>query len=445
MGTVATQEQRATSAIEVERLEVFTDTEAVLGGNVELRRDAGRAGPQYVLPLGGWFLGRNAPIESLAISGQRGDEVVVPVTEPRPDIAAHAPYEGIPWAGRCGFSATVSLAALPAVTDLTIRARFLDGTFAVVGGLRARRKRYPAVESALSPVLVTTIGRTGSSWLVWLLGRHPELVAYRAFEYEPRIINYCMSAMTALTEPASYLQLVRGDIYGPNWWLGQDHRYAHVAHDPGFEDVLGSQHVETVVRYFGSRIGALYDEIAEREGKGGARYFVEKLLPVSRAPDLVRELYPDTRELFLVRDPRDLLASVLAYNRKQGFPSFGREQVDTDEEYVRGPLSRDLGELLKAWNRRAADARLVRYEDLVRRPARTLSGICEYLDVDGSLAELVLQDAVTSQKEGARTRHPTAPSPEASIGRWKTSLDPGLRTVAAEALEPFLEPLGYAC
>ena len=55
------------------------------------------------------------------------------------------------------------------------------------------------------------------------------------------------------------------------------------------------------------------------------------------------ELYPDARELILVRDPRDMLASILAFNRRRGFDAFGREDVGTDQEYVhriRGDLVR---------------------------------------------------------------------------------------------------------
>src|SRR5262245_14072742 len=246
--------------------------------------------------------------------------------------------------------------------------------------------------------------------------------------------------MTALTEPGSYLQTVRGDIYGETWWLGRDFQYKHDIYDAAFEQVLGTQHVEEIVRFFGERPSVLYAEVAKREQKTDARYFVEKQLPVSRGPELMAELYEGSREIFLVRDPRDLLASVLAYNRKRGFHSFGREQVDTDEEFIRGPLSRDVTELLKAWTRREDSAHLVRYEDLIRSPEESLAAMCRYLAIDASTARDIVDDAVSAQSEGARADHPTAPTPQASIGRWKTDLPRDLRAVAEEALEPFLSP-----
>ena len=39
----------------------------------------------------------------------------------------------------------------------------------------------------------------------------------------------------------------------------------------------------------------------------------------------MRELYPAARELFLVRDFRDMIASMQAYNARKGFGDFGRE------------------------------------------------------------------------------------------------------------------------
>ena len=39
----------------------------------------------------------------------------------------------------------------------------------------------------------------------------------------------------------------------------------------------------------------------------------------------MRQLYPRAREIFLVRDPRDTLASMLAFNARRGFVDFGRD------------------------------------------------------------------------------------------------------------------------
>ena len=38
---------------------------------------------------------------------------------------------------------------------------------------------------------------------------------------------------------------------------------------------------------------------------------------------LTAELYPDAREVFLVRDFRDMVASIFAFNRKRGVRGFG--------------------------------------------------------------------------------------------------------------------------
>ncbi len=49
---------------------------------------------------------------------------------------------------------------------------------------------------------------------------------------------------------------------------------------------------------------------------------------------MIREVYPRAQEVILVRDFRDMVASILAYNAKRGYTAFGREHVDNDEEYI---------------------------------------------------------------------------------------------------------------
>ena len=50
--------------------------------------------------------------------------------------------------------------------------------------------------------------------------------------------------------------------------------------------------------------------------------------------DKLAELYPDSREVFLVRDFRDMVSSILAFNAKRGARGFGRAAAETDAGYV---------------------------------------------------------------------------------------------------------------
>ena len=48
----------------------------------------------------------------------------------------------------------------------------------------------------------------------------------------------------------------------------------------------------------------------------------------------LRQLYPWAREISLIRDPRDTVASVLAFHAGRGVDSFGGQSVGTDERLV---------------------------------------------------------------------------------------------------------------
>ena len=65
----------------------------------------------------------------------------------------------------------------------------------------------------------------------------------------------------------------------------------------------------------------------------------------------MRELYPAARELFLVRDFRDMIASMRAYNARKGFGDFGRETAQSDAAWL-ADLRRGVVALRDAWRER---------------------------------------------------------------------------------------------
>ena len=79
-------------------------------------------------------------------------------------------------------------------------------------------------------------------------------------------------------------------------------------------------------------------------------YFAEKHFP-DVYPRLLRELYPGARELFLVRDFRDMIASMLAYNARKEFGDFGRESAQSDATWL-DELRRGVVALRDAWRDR---------------------------------------------------------------------------------------------
>jgi hypothetical protein len=398
----------------------------------------------YAVPFLGWMVGAKAPVARVEVNTQRGPHVPLAAGLARDDVGISFP--DVPWAARSGFEGRLSAVKVPREFDLRLLAVFENGAsvhFATVKG--TRRALRPRSPDLLQPLPVTTIGRTGSSWLVWLLGRHPEILAYAPFEYEPRVASYFAEVVGALVEPASYLQTISGDVYGSDWWIGRARQYYHHAYDPELERWIGTRHVDDMLDFLADRVELFYRKMAERAEQPGARMFAEKVHHGSFAQELLWELYPGTRELFLVRDFRDVASSIFEYNAKRGFESFGRQSVASDEEFVRGPLREDAMQLLRTWRERRDRALLVRYEDLVRDPRRTVMAICSYAGVNDSapVVERMLA-APSGEHAESMADHRTTPTAEESIGRWRHDLDPRLVRACEEALGEALAEFGYS-
>ncbi len=159
-------------------------------------------------------------------------------------------------------------------------------------------------------------------------------------------------------------------------------------------------------------------------------------------PPLLWELYPDAREIVLVRDFRDMVSSMFAFDAERGFDGFGgRTGSDKDRITEAG---KEVARLLDSWRERSDRAHLVRYEDLITRPHETARSLLAYLDLkpDERAVEKMLRalDERTDQTEW----HRTTDDPKSSIGRWREDLDDDLRRACDEALGPELEAFGYS-
>jgi hypothetical protein len=258
-----------------------------------------------------------------------------------------------------------------------------------------------------------------------------------------------MHILKALSEPASYLQPIIGsDKSSVNWWLGTELpsgvlKPPEPKMQPEIQQWLGHNGVEALVAFSQERIDAFYRKVAALQRQTKPTYFAEKHDPHTRIPEMIREVYSRAQEVILVRDFRDMVASILAYNAKRGYTGFGREHVANDEEYIYRMRSSAL-RLLESWRRRSDKAYLLRYEDLIWQPVETLSALLEYLELDAapSTVEGMIQKA-SEEVPGLPQQHRTSPDADRSIGRWRSDLDPSLKAVCQQAFSDVLEDFGY--
>jgi hypothetical protein len=346
-----------------------------------------------------------------------------------------------PWAATSGFLVPIGALQLDRRFDVEVLVRLADGSetrLAVISGRRSRLQT--GFEPSITPLCVTALARTGSTAVANLLAAHPKVAAYRPFEYEPRVVSYWLEVLQALAEPAAFRRQITplGPLVG-DWWTGASEPFPRRLVDDDVQSWIGGKGVVEIAAFCQSRIESFYLGVAERFGRRGAPYFVEKLGPATGA--LVRELYPRARELFLVRDFRDMIASIFAFNAKRGFVGFSRARAGSDEDYVAGWISDAVTSFVRAWRSRSTGAYLLRYEDLVQRPRETVGSILTFLELDADPA--TVDGMLASLDSPASDVHRTT-SAEASIGRWRSDLPDELKAACERALGPALNEFGYA-
>jgi sulfotransferase family protein len=411
-------------------------------------------GAGHLVDITGWVVGRP---EAASIEVRYGDQVlrVIPVDERTVSAGEPAADLPVPVAGR--FSSAVNLVGLGAdEVELSMRVVLGDLSTVPAVTIRVRRRAVETgFEPGLRPLIATSLGRSGSTWLMKMLRMHPEIVVCGEHPYEDTYAMYWLHMLRVLSGPTNRIQSTAHAFEENMWWIGHNPFSAGLT-DPNLRDWFGRTYVERLATFCQSTIEDWYRTVAWRQSEAGETgsgaapaYFAEKLGPYPVHQNLVWEIYPNAKQLFLVRDFRDMMCSVIAFDKARGFAGFGRREEWSDEDYIRTMRQPALA-LYEGWQATRDRAHLIRYEDLVRRPSETLAGALEYLDVCG--AETTIDAMIaggTGKEDGPRpapagTRiHRTSEDALASVGRWRNDLDPSLLACCHEAFGDVLEEFGY--
>jgi hypothetical protein len=414
-------------------------SDAVLAQGIDLPY-AGYANDEYAIDIAGWVVGRDQT--AVCIEVLNGDKLIKssPVTFVRPMVAERYPDYPAP----SGYMLRLGVVGLPDHFELTIQAAMEDGSTVGLARLFGRQESLcrPSLHE-LQPLMVTSLGRMGTTWMMRLLSEHPAIVAWREYPYEVMAARYWAHQLRVLAAPADYATSSEPGSFGNDLW--------HVGHNPFYGPLLrssgalthwlGRDHVQRMAAFCKETTDGFYRQVAESQGQTGARYFAEKSLP-DHIPAVLRGMYPHMRELVLVRDLRDVVCSMLAFNDKRGYPSFGREKALSDAEFVR-LLAADMTTLADSWERRRDQGLLIRYEDLICTPEVALTAVFSYLDVDDDIVtvqEVIERASAVSDELAA---HRTSPDPQASIGRWRVDLPPELIDECNRAFAGVMARFGY--
>ena len=417
-------------------------------GMLETALDApedGGTSAAWALRIRGHALSAGAPARTI--------EAVVPgailatgtIARPTPEVASRHP--DTPNAAACGFTLLVDTLPLPPRFEIRLRATLADGSRPKIGVIRGERRLLQSgYAPRLQPLLVTSLGRMGTTLLMRMLAAHPGVVVYARPPYEARGGKYWLHVLKTLAAPADAEKRIGAAMefhLEPLAVGGNPFYSADFAAWPEVEAWSGSVYIDELAAFCQRSIDGWYLATAAAQGQKEAPlvFFAEKHFP-DAYPRLMRELYPAARELFLVRDFRDMVASMRAYNARKGYGDFGRGKAASEAAWLQ-ELRRGIVALRHAWRERGESGTLVRYEDLVRTPETTLPPLLAALGLDASplLVDRLIASAAPDVPE--LREHGTAGSPRASIGRWRADLPAELQGAVGEAFGDLLAEFGY--
>ncbi len=407
--------------------------------------DAPRIGGRnvYDVEFAGWVLGDRQRVKEIEIHQSGAVIRKTPIDQQRADVIRDFP--DAPESGVVGFRAWTSVVGLEPETELNLRAVLEDGTRARLGSVRLRHQPVQSgFEPRLQPLMLTTMGRAGTTWTMRLLSEHPKIVVHRWHPYELRTARYWWHMLKTLAEPRDPYHSAQADHFQTNkQWIGYNPFYPEpIAVTPGLDDWMGREYIEDLARFCQRSAEETYLRIAAGQGQSDVTFMAEKHR-ADNLPWLVWELYPKAKEIFLVRDFRDVYSSMLAFNQKFGRRAFGPSHIETDEEFAQFLRNSTIRNLSRSWPKRQDRAYLIRYEDLITNPRETLRGVLDYLELDAAETTILGMLERASAENPDMTRHLTSTDVSTSLGRWKSSLTPELQLVANSAFGDVLEQFGY--
>ena len=395
----------------------------------------------YTMPLSGWLVGRKIDFKLLEITIDSSDTsysiVSFPLSIERADVLEH--FQDATIDPLCGFSTRLPILGLPQDTRLSIVAITTTEQAIPVAKIRLTRSHLKTgFQPKLQPIIITTIGRTGSTWLMQLLAKHPAIAVVQQHPYETFALEYWLHLVTQqLLTIDQRLTPVDQQRFSRDF-LSNDNR----------QSWFNAAYADQVINFCQKSIENYYLSVAEEQKLASPRFFAEKIPYFSGKGNTtwrllsstVRELYPEAKEIVLVRDFRDMVLSALHFGVKDRSTDFIEKEKPT--AYLN--VTKEVAEFSAYYKQNHDRTYLLHYEDLLLNTTSTLRSLFTSLSLPCSddILDLVTQTAPSADESSSR-QHITSQSTGNSVARWKRELSPELQNKYTNIFKYNLQLFGY--
>ena len=336
---------------------------------------------------------------------------------------------------------SVSLLKVPANCRLQVHAAAESGDHYLLKEENIHRKEIgkKGRTSDLQPLVVTSIGRSGSTWFQHILSQHPKIKAFESHNYEALLARRILQDVAETGNRAPVNPNKCGKGFTELFKDGEMKRKYLEKSEGIVEERL--RRAKKVISSYYKMAGAKKNTYDKLDGKNKAKYFTEKNM---RPRHLIKGIYENPKEIFLVRDFRDVVASMILANKKWNTQYFGRSKVKGNKEMIYRRAKKARGWILEPY-KNADQKMLVKYEHLVNNQIKTIKKVLDYLELgdDAMDVKKLINKSKKQQTKKEKEKHMTSESTESSIGKWKNVLSAELSNASHNAFEEFLRVFEY--
>ena len=258
-----------------------------------------------------------------------------------------------------------------------------------------------SISPSREPILVTASGRSGTTILMKHLLDSPSILVADKYPYEMKILTYYATAFDILTKSGNH-------IGSPD--LGE--MFSKVA--PLGPNPFNHYEYERVT-----------PNNKEQTGQQSCVYFAEKADILHSTRAFTRMAFGGTKEIVLLRDPRDLFCS---------YRSFWQTPMDV----AISALKAVTNSLLALVNDSEKNNMIfIKYEDLVLQKEAVLQRLSEFLNLDTVMRTDPEEERKLFQKHGS------SEDASASVGRWRRDMSSEQLSMFATPFDSFFRAFDY--